>query len=301
MTIGANSNRDELVKTLRGMQFSKLDLRFLTGEQEDGTLKEGYDSFGKFKYRFGWGIGVGVSVLYVLILMASFGAKPEDFDDPTATWIRDNASWTTIVWAAGSYLLWRTSSRTGKVQEKVFDLAIENNDLKLLNTLTTFPPDLADEVLSKLPLGKSGVGTSLAFELKSKDNFQIAFGSTSHWWDPYTKPKLDGRYWWPTDSLFVYVAIPSLSDKLVFLTPSNQPVWEELPPMSEKAKTTLKKLSSMYAVAFGAGGIGVGYAGNAMNGVDTTLDNYLGSTNDWKILYNLLSREVADLVEGLEI
>jgi hypothetical protein len=118
MTIGVNRNRDELVKILRGMQFSKLNIGFLNGEGLDGKPREGYDKYGKFKIRFGWSIGAGMAFMAALLFWQSFfPRRTTSYDDPTYVWIRNNFYWLLPVWAVPTFFFGRQIGKMKTVSQ----------------------------------------------------------------------------------------------------------------------------------------------------------------------------------------
>ena len=302
MTIGASSNRDELVKTLRGMQFSNLNLGFLQGEDLDGTLREGHDKYGKYKVRFGWGIGAILASIAILVFYRSFFPKyPDDYDDPTSTWVRENFYWLLPIWAVVSYFLWKADRKVEDKESSFLSDALALNGLVVLPSGTNFPGDRVTPLNSLLLNKYTSRGTEFesAFALKYDNNIKVAFGLSSLWWDASARVSTN-RGLDPSQSLFVWVALPELSDKFVYLNPKNPPVWDALPAMNEKARASLSFLASKYAVVIGGGGIGVGLAKDSDNGATTTMRGTMKSTSGWQACYGLLSDEVADIVEGLQ-
>ena len=122
MTIGANSNRDELVRTLRGMQFSKLNLGFLKGEDLDGKQREGYDRYGKYEIRFGAAIVWIICFAFaVLVFQSFFPRATSNFDDELYVWTRSNLFWTVPIWSIAVYFLLKSEKRR-KLKPQIFFL-----------------------------------------------------------------------------------------------------------------------------------------------------------------------------------
>ena len=303
MTIGASSNRDELVKTLRGMQFSKLNLGFLEGEDLDGNLREGHDKYGKYNLRFGWGIGAILAFIAAYMGISSFiPGRFVNYDDPEPTWIRENFYWLLPVWAVPSYFLWK-ADRKHEDKESSFlsNAAAELNGLVVLPSGTNFPGDLVTP-LNSLLLQKytyRGTTSQSAFALKYDRDIKVAFGLSSLWWDASSRVSTN-RGLDPSQSLFVWVSMPELSNAFVYLNPKSPPVWDALPAMNQKARDSVTFLASKYAVVIGGGGIGVGLARDSDNGTTTTMRGTMKSPSGWQACYGLLSDEVADIVEGLQ-
>jgi hypothetical protein len=126
----------------------------------------------------------------------------------------------------------------------------------------------------------------------------VGFGLSTLWWDENSSPSTN-RGLNPTASLFVYVSLPELTHTFTYVNPKNSPKWDLLPPMSAKAQAALTNLSSRYAVVIGGGGIGVGLAKDTNNGLESSLAGDMRVRSGWKVCYDLLSNEVADIVEGL--
>lgn len=302
MTIGASSDRDELVKTLRGMQFSNLNLGFLQGEDLDGTLREGHDKYGKYQIRFGWGIGAILA--FITAAMAFYSFFPRRawyYDDPELTWIRENFYWLLPVWALPAYFLWKADRKVEDKESIFLSDAVALNGLVILPGGTNFPGDLVTPLNSLLLQKHTYRGTAFgsAFALKNDNSIRVAFGLSSLWWDASSRVSTN-RGLDPSQSLFVWVALPELSGKCVYLNPKNPPVWDALPAMNEKARASLTFLASKYAVVIGGGGIGVGLAKDSDNGATTTMRGTMKSPSGWQACYGLLSEEVADIVEGID-
>ena len=302
MTIGASSNRDELVKILRGMQFSNLNLGFLQGEDLDGTLREGHDKYGKYQIRFGWGIGA--ILVFITAAMAFYSFFPRRawyYDDPELTWIRENFYWLLPVWAVPTYFLWKANRKVEDKESSFLSDALSLNGLVVLPSGTNFPGDRVTPLNSLLLNKYTSRGTEFesAFALKYDRDIKVAFGLSSLWWDASSKVSTN-RGLDPSQSLFVWVSLPELSNKFVYLNPKNPPVWDALPSMSDKARASLTFLASRYAVVIGGGGIGVGLAKDSDNGTTTTMRGTMTSPSGWQACYGLLSVEVADVVEGLK-
>ena len=303
MTIGANSNRDELVRTLRGMQFSKLNLGFLKGEDLNGKQREGYDKYGKYQIRFGWGIGAILAGLAAYAMFyAFFPRRAYYYDDPDAVWIRENVYWLIPIWAVPAYFLWKANRKVENEESSFLSKAVAKNGLVVLPSGTHFPGDLGSTPAFNLTPDYVSVGTVFdsAFALKYEDQIKVAFGLSSLWWDASSSGLTTNRGLNPTQSLFVWVSVPELSGECIYLNPSKSPNWSELPAMNGKARETLAKLSSRYAVVIGDGGIGVGLAKDSTNGMQTSLRADMKSPYGWSACYGLLSEEVADIIEGLE-
>jgi hypothetical protein len=301
MTIGAKSNRDELVKTLRGMQFSKLNLGFLKGEDLDGKQREGYDKYGKFQIRFGWGIGAILTGLAAYAMYyAFFPRRAYYYDDPDFVWIRENFYWLLPIWAVPAYFLWKANRKVEDKESSFLSKAVAKNGLVVLPSGTRFPGDLVTNVNSLLMNQYTTVGTTFesAFALKYDDQIRVAFGLSSLWWDA-SSGVATNRGLMPSESLFVYVAVPELTNDFIYVNPSQPPTWSELPAMSEKAREALTTLAKRYAVVIGGGGIGVGLAKDSINGMQTSLRGDMKSPSGWNACYGLLSTEVADIVEGI--
>jgi hypothetical protein len=296
MTIGANSDRDELVKTLRGMQFSKLDLSFITGETPGEETKKGYDRHGKYGVRVWRGIGVAFVSLVPVLVLASFAQEnPQDFDDPVFTWIRSNVGLMFLIWSIVSVFLWISGRKIYRAKLKRLEEACEKNGLELLPLNYKIPGGLVN-TKNRGPIYRA------SFALKYEQEPKVAFGLTHQWWDSSSKPLIENG-WNQFLHLFVYVSLPELNSPTIYLNPKTPPVWSELPPMSEKAKAVLTDLSARYAVVIGGGFIGIGYARGTSNSFGTSLDALEGRMDipiQWKVCYGLLSTEVADIVEGLE-
>jgi len=147
----------------------------------------------------------------------------------------------------------------------------------------------------------TSVGTTFesAFALKYDNQIRVAFGLSSLWWDASSSVGTN-RGLIPSESLFVYVAVPELTNEFIYVNPSQPPTWIELPAMNEKAKQVLSTLAKRYAVVIGGGGIGVGLAKDSTNGMQSSLRGDMKSPSGWGVCYGLLSEEVADIIEGLE-
>lgn len=302
MTIGANADRDELVRTLRGMQFNKLDLGFLNGKDLEGNQREGHDKYGKFQMRFGWGIGAILSILAALVFFQSFfPRRAYDYDDPELVWIRENFYWLFPVWAVPSYFLWKANRKVEEKESSFLSEAVAKNGLVVLPGGTRFPGDLVTTRNSILLNRYTSPGTVFesAFALKYEKQITVTFGLASIWWDSSSRVSTN-RGLNPSQSLFVYVSVPELTNEFVYVNPSEPPVWSELPPMSEKAQGVIAKLAKRYAVVIGGGGIGVGLAKDSINGPTTSMRGDMRSSSGWNVCYGLLSEEVADIIEGLE-
>jgi hypothetical protein len=302
MTIGANSNRDELVRILRGMQFSKLNLGFLKGEDLDGKQREGYDKYGKFQIRFGWGIGAILTGLAAYAMFYAFFPKRYySYDDPDFVWIRENFYWLLPIWAVPAYFLWKANRKVEDKESSFLSKAVAMNGLVVLPGGTRFPGDLVNNLNSLLMNKYTSVGTTFesAFALKYDNQIRVAFGLSSLWWDASSSVGTN-RGLMPSESLFVYVAVPELTNDFIYVNPSQPPTWSELPAMNEKAKQVLTTLAKRYAVVIGGGGIGVGLAKDSINGMQTSLRGDMKSPSGWSVCYGLLSEEVADIIEGLE-
>lgn len=282
MTIGASSNRDELVKTLRGMQFSDLNLAFLSGQGLDGKQRPGYDRFGRYSPRVGAGI----------IFFACFGFAVAVFG---------NLVWTAPIWAVIVYFLMKSNNKEDSEDLKFLEGPLAENGLVVLPGGTNFPGDLVTTLNSLLLNVNTVRGTEVgsAFALKYENQIRVAFGLSSLWWDASARVSTNrGRH--PSQSLFVYVALPELTNDFVYMNPKNPPVWDQLPEMNDKARASLTLLASKYAVVIGGGGIGVGLAKDSINSPTTTMRGVMTSPSGWQACYGLLSAEVADIVEGLE-
>jgi hypothetical protein len=304
MTIGASSNRDELVKTLRGMQFSKLDLDFLKGEDSGGKQKDGYDRYGKFKIRLGWGTGVILLAIFAIATLRSFfpssGYSFDPADDP-APWLRDNLYWTLPIWLIAAYFLWRSNRKVVDESVDFLSKGVEKIGLVVLPGGTKFPGDRVNSLNSLRLNIYTGMGTAFdsAFALKYDNHIRVAFGLSSLWWDASSSVATN-RGINVSQSLFVWVALPDLANDFVYLNPKNPPLWDALPAMNEKARASLTFLASKYAVVIGGGGIGVGLAKDSINGPTSTMRGNMTSPAGWQACYGLLSQEVADVVEGLK-
>jgi hypothetical protein len=296
MTIGARSNRDELVKTLRGMQFSKLDLSFITGEYPGQETMKGYDRHGKYGVRVWRGIGLAFVSLVPVLVLASFGQdNPQDFDDPVLTWIRANVGWIFLTWSIVSVVLWISGRKIYRAKVKRLEEACEKNGLALLPFNYKIPGGLVNPK-NRGPIYRASF--TLKYELEPK----VAFGLTHQWWDSSSKPLIENG-WNQFLHLFVYVSLPELDSPTIYLNPKTPPVWSELPPMSDEAKAVVTNLASRYSVVIGGGFLGIGYARGTSNSFGTSLDALEGTMNipiQWKVCYGLLSTEVADIIEGLE-
>jgi len=303
MTIGANSNRDELVRTLRGMQFSKLNLGFLKGEDLDGKQREGYDKYGKFQIRFGWGIGAILTGLAAAAMFYAFFPRQRyyHYDDPDFVWIRENFYWLLPIWAVPAYFLWKANRKVEDKESSFLSKAVAKNGLVVLPGGTRFPGDLVNNLNSLLMNKYTSVGTTFesAFALKYDNQIRVAFGLSSLWWDASSSVGTN-RGLIPSESLFVYVAVPELTNEFIYVNPSQPPTWIELPAMNDKAKQVLSTLAKRYAVVIGGGGIGVGLAKDSTNGMQSSLRGDMKSPSGWSVCYGLLSEEVADIIEGLE-
>ena len=281
MTIGANSDRDELVKTLRGMKFSDLNLGFLSGQDLDGKQRPGYDRFGRYSLRVGAGI----------IFFACFGFAVSVFGDLV---------WTAPIWAVILYFLLKSNSKEDSEDLKFLEDPVGENGLVVLPGGTNFPGDLVTPLNSLLLNVNTVRGTEVgsAFALKYENQIRVAFGLSSLWWDASARVSTNrGRH--PSQSLFVYVALPELANNFVYMNPKNPPVWDQLPAMNDKARASLTFLASKYAVVIGGGGIGVGLAKDSVNSPTTTMRGVMTSPSGWQACYGLLSDEVADVVEGI--
>lgn len=302
MTIGANSDRDELVKTLRGMQFSDLNLGFLSGQGLDGKQRPGYDRFGKYSLRVGAGIvGFACLVFAVAVFQSFFPRYTSSYDDSLYVWMRGNLVWTAPIWAVTVYFLLKSNRKEGSEDLNFLEGPVAENGLVVLPGGTNFPGDLVTTLNSFLLNIYTVRGTEVgsAFALKYENQIRVAFGLSSLWWDASARVSTNrGRH--PSQSLFVYVALPELTNDFVYMNPKNPPVWDQLPAMNDKARASLTFLASKYAVVIGGGGIGVGLAKDSINGPTTTMRGVMTSTSGWQACYGLLSTEVADIVEGLE-
>ncbi len=294
MTIGASDSRDELVRRLRAMRFDDLDISFLNGKPKSGEERQGYDRFGKYSVRFGWGLGALVSLGFALLVFQAFLNRYGDYSDPGRVWIRSNLWWMAPIWAVPTYFLYKSNRRSEGKESEYLAQALDNNGLVALPNNTKFGGDLNATV------NQIGTAFNAAFALKYQDTPQVAFGLSRHWWDSSSNGVTINRGLNPSYSLFVYVAIPELTNEFIYLNPTHPPVFDQLPAMNEKAKLALSKLASRYAVIIGGGQIGVGQAKGSMNGVDTSLNGTMGAPSGWRVCYHLLSNEVADIVEGLD-
>ena len=295
MTIGPRKSRDELIQKLRAMRFDELDLSFLTGKPKSGEEREGFDRFGKYQFRFGWGIGAFLSVGYLfLVFNAFFPRLANYYSDADSVWIRSNAWWMTPIWAIPTYFLYKANKRSEGRESNYLRQSLENNGLVALPGNTKFPGDLNPS------FNRIGTASAAAFALKYDKDPQVAFGLSTLWWDSTSNGMTTNRGLNPNQSLFVYVALPELENAVSYMNPTNPPVFENLPSMNEKAREALSKLASRYAVMIGGGGIGVSQAKGSMNGVHTSLNGTMRAPSGWRVCYDLLSTEVADIIEGLE-
>ena len=302
MTIGESAAREELVKTLRGMNYSDLDLSFFSGKDSKGQIREGYDRYGKYKIRFGWGAGAFLSASFAFITFESFtgGRSGRDYNSPESIWIRQNSYWTIPIWAIVTYFLWRANRKVEQADLMILAPAMEKNGLEVLPKGTRFPGDL------NIPLANDGTYDKAAFAVMESDKIRIAFGLSYLWWDMSSKDTqasaaffgLFGRGASRRPTHFVYVAVPDLSGEFVYLNPKTAPDWNLLPPMSEKAKASLTQLASGFAVVIGGGGIGVGHAAGA-NEVDISWQSNRSVRSVFETSYKILNTQLADIVEGL--
>jgi len=284
------------------MQFSKLNLGFLNGEDLDGKQREGYDRFGKYSYRIGAGFVWFICVIFAWLVFQSFFPRhPQDYDDPSAVWVRTNLYWTAPLWALAVYFHSKSDKKEDNKNSDFLASAVAKNGLVVLPGGTKFPGDLVTNLNSLLLNRYTGVGTvsGSAFGVKYDHEIKVAFGLSSLWWDASASVGTN-RGLMPSESLFVYVAVDELANDFVYLNPSQPPIWSELPAMNEKAKETLTKLAKRYAVVIGGGGIGVGLAKDSNNGMQTSMRGDMKSASGWNVCYGLLSSEVADIIEGLE-
>jgi hypothetical protein len=284
------------------MQFSKLNLGFLKGEDLDGKQREGYDKYGKFQIRFGWGIGAILAGLAAYAMFyAFFPRRAYYYDDPDFVWIRENFYWLLPIWSVPAFFLWKASRKVEDEESSFLSKAVAMNGLVVLPSGTRFPGDLVNNLNSLLMNQHTSVGTTFesAFALKYDNQIRVAFGLSSLWWDASSSVGTN-RGLMPSESLFVYVAVPELTSDFMYVNPSQPPTWSELPAMNEKAKEALTNLAKRYAVVIGGGGIGVGLAKDSTNGMQTSLRGDMKSPSGWSACYGLLSEEVADIIEGLE-
>jgi hypothetical protein len=301
MTIGANSDRVELVKTLREMQFSDLNLGFLSGQDIGGKQRPGYDRFGKYSLRLGAGmVWFACSGFAVLMFQSFFPRSTSNYDDPLYAWMRGNLMWTAPIWAVTIFFLMKKGKKEGTKESAFLASSVAENGLVVLPGGTNFPGDLVTPLNSLLLNEYTLRGTTFesAFALKYESQIRVAFGLSSLWWDASSRVSTN-RGLNPSQSLFVYVALPELTNDFVYMNPNTPPVWDQLPAMTDRARTSLTLLASKYAVVIGGGGIGVGLAKDSMNALTTTMRGVMTSPSGWQACYGLLSGEVADLVEGL--
>jgi hypothetical protein len=303
MTIGANSDRDELVKTLRGLKFNELDLSFYEGKDADGKQREGYDRYGKYSINIGFGIGAFLSLFVGLIIVDIFiplGKGGNLAVKDTALWARENLFWLFPVWAVGTYLLWK-AYRTAEAKElERLVPAMEMNGLSVLPKGTGFPGDLS--------WGPQARGTvdKAAFALISPKGMNISFGMSKLWWDRSSEREAASlnrsllilcreRF----TTMFVYVSVRELSGELVYLNPNSPLDWNSLPPMSQKARDALMRLTSKYAVVLGEGCIGVGRAFGQPTQITDSWTSPASVRAVLETCYQVLSQDVADVIEGI--
>jgi hypothetical protein len=304
MNLGPNSTRDELVETLRGLKFNDLDLSFYEGKDADGKQREGYDRYGKYSIKIGFGIGAFLSLFVGLIIVGTFvpiGRYGGDLvDDDTATWVRENLFWLFPVWVVGTYLLWK-AYRTAEAKElEGLVPAMEMNGLRVLPKGTGFPGDLS--------WGPQARGTvdKAAFALISPKGMNIAFGLSKLWWDQSSKKEAASlnralliNWRERFKAVFAYVSVPELSGELVYMNPNSPLDWNSLPPMSQKARDALKRLTSKYAVVLGGGGIGVGRAFGQPTQINDSWTSPASVHAVLETCYQVLSQDVADVIEGI--
>jgi hypothetical protein len=305
MTIGANSNRDELVETLRGLKFNELDLSFYEGKDADGKQREGYDRYGKYSIKIGFGIGAFLSLFVGLIIVDIFIPLGGKYGNnlavkDTALWARENLFWLFPVWVVGTYLLWK-ANRTAEAKElEGLVPAMEMNGLRVLPKGTGFPGDLS--------WGPQARGTvdKAAFALISPKGMNISFGLSKLWWDQSSKKDaaslnrallINWRERFTT--MFVYVSVRELSGELVYLNPTSPLDWNSLPLMSQKARDALMRLTSKYAVVLGEGGIGVGRAFGQPTQINDSWTSPASVRAVLETCYQVLSQDVADVIEGI--
>lgn len=302
MTIGESGAREELVKTLRSMNYTNLDLSFFSGKDTNGKLREGYDRFGKYQLRVGWGIGVFLSFFFAFATFESFiplGAFSDNYNDNEPVWLRQNSYWTVPLWAVVTYFLWKANRKVEQADLDILKPAMEKNGLKVLPKGTRFPGDLST------PLGSSGTFDRAAFSVMESGKIRIAFGLSYLWWDMSSKNEnaktdflrlIAGSSRRPTH--FIYVAVPELSGELLYCNPNTPPDWNLLPPMNEKAKASLTQLAARFAVVIGGGGLGVGHAYGSTE-VDISWQSNQSVRSVFETSYRILNTQVADIVEGL--
>ena len=302
MTIGESGAREELVKTLRNMNYNNLDLSFFSGKDTNGKLREGYDRFGKYQLRVGWGVGVILSFFFAFATFDSFlpfGRGSHNYNSNEAVWLRQNSYWTIPIWAVVAYFLWKANRKVEQADLNILEPAMEKNGLKVLPKGTRLPGDLSTN------LGSAGSFDRAAFAVMESGKIRIAFGLSYLWWDMSSKNswakttfllQIGGPG--PRPTHFVYVAVPELSGELLYLNPNTPPDWNLLPPMNEKAKASLTQLASRYAVVIGGGGLGVGHAYGPTE-VDTSWQSNQSVRSVFETSYRILNTQVADIVDGL--
>jgi hypothetical protein len=292
MTTG-ESNKAVLVKKMRGLSYSKLDKSFLVGE---GQTKPGYDRYGKYRIRFGWGIALGLTGITSLWIYRAFFPKySDDFYDPGAVWTRSNAFWLVPLVLLSWLLVRKWDEKDTEEELDKLEPAIAKSGLAILNEGAVFS---GATVYSTIPDGLVG-GSS--FGVFSKDEVQIAFGETFQRWDKNVKQMttLHGGAG-PFPSLFMYVAMPWLETPVVHLYPKSPIDWQSLPSMNQKAKDALSRLASRYLVVIGGGGLIVALAENTTNSFETSLTGTMNTPTGWKICLDIISGQLADIVEGLD-
>jgi hypothetical protein len=305
MTLGANNSRDELVRTLRGMKYTDLDLSFYEGKDTEGNQREGYDRYGKYHLRIGWGIGVILSFLFAFITFDSFiplgrGSDARYYDD-APVWLRQNSYWTIPIWAIATYFLWKADKKVERKDLEILAPLMKKNGLKVLPKGTRFPGDLSGAPNYIGTLEKS------AFAVSGPGKTEIAFGLSHLWWDESSKREaasinsgllINGKG--RLQTLFVHVSVPQLSSEIVYLNPKNPPDWNQLPSMNQKAKEALTKLASGYAVVVGGGGLGVAQTLRKLDDIDNSWRSNASVRSVLETSYKLLSTDIANVVEGLE-
>lgn len=292
MTSGDSQKRASLVKVLRGLSYSKLDLSFLIG---DGSPDSGYDRYGKYKVRFGWGIAFGLTFLTALwVYMSFFPKRTTDFNDPELVWTRANSYWLVPLVLLSWFFVNKSDRKNDESETDKMSKAIAKSGLIVLPDVSQFPGATEFSTLV------NGTVHGRAYGVMSDGQLQVAFGETFQRWDAITKPMftLHGEMG-PFPSLFMFVAVPGLQTHAVNLTPKNQIDWDLLPQLSQKGRAALSRLASRYAVVVGAGGIVVGLAEETNNSFQSSLTGTMSTPTGWKICLDIISGELADIIEGL--
>ena len=277
-------NNSEIAAAMRSLKFSNLKLGFIGDETSLNYSEQNSTIHAPGWLRASMGL---VGVVFMLVFFLLFPRSGELIQEVQDYYWLIMIGWI-LLGVLGVYLMLARDKYT----ERRWKLFAKANGLEeLVTNEEKFPGNLR----------KNG-HVYQAFRIASKPGRHVWFGIVHGWFDPDHKKPVGSGYSAPDfeNLLFTRVNSSAFNGPVVLYGPNHPVARYEVPEMTDAAFQALNSLANKYAVVIGGGAFVVSHAAEVSMAVSASMEyTDLSMESRWRIMAELISGKMADVVEGL--